>query len=126
MAAMPTSDAAAGGRSFVSHDCRHAAITPRQIMFACGDGGCYMTQGHWTIWHRYRAVGSAVFHLNDCTPSCAEGMFHTMGGTIVLHRRERCPDARRHHHVFTRAVIAFGEPLMGHHRERAQLFCPNH
>ena len=124
-AAMPTAEAAPGGRTFVSHDCRHATIAPRQIMFACGDGGFYLTQGDWTTWHRYRAVGTALFHLNDCTPSCAGGTFHTMRGSIVLDRRERCPDARRHHHVFTRAVITFAEPLLGRDRERAKLFCPN-
>jgi len=124
--AMPAGNAAPGGRTFVSQDCLHATIAPRQIMFACGDGGFYMTQGRWTSWHRFRAVGSGLFHLNDCTPSCAGGTFHTMRGTIVLHRRERCPDARRHHHVFTRAAIAFVAPLLGHPHEHASLFCPNH
>jgi len=124
--AMPTGNAGPRGRTFVTNDCRRAEIRPRQVMFACADGGFYMTQGEWTSWHRFRAVGSALFHLNDCTPSCAGGTFHTREGTIVLHRRERCPDVRRHHHVFTRASITFHEPLLGHLHERAHLFCPNH
>jgi hypothetical protein len=123
-AAMPTAGATPRGRTFVSHDCRHATIAPRQIMFACGDGGFYMTQGDWTSWHRFRAVGSALFHLNDCSPSCAGGTFHAMRGRIVLHRRERCPGARRHH-VFTRATITFEDQLLGHARERAELYCTN-
>jgi hypothetical protein len=126
LSAMPSADAVPRGRTFVTKDCRHADIRPRQIMFACADGGFFMTQGEWMSWHRFRAVGAAVFHLNDCSPSCAGGTFHTVRGRIVLHRRERCPDARRHHHVFTRATIRFTEPLLGRHRERAKLFCPNH
>jgi hypothetical protein len=123
---MPVGHAVPHGRTFVTNDCLRAEPRPRQIVFACADGGFFLTQGEWTSWHRYRAVGSGVFHLNDCTPSCAGGTFHTMRGTIVLDRRDRCADVRRHHHVFTRARIVFDEPLLGHPRERARLFCPDH
>jgi len=123
---MPVLAGTPHGRTFVTRDCLHAEARPQQIVFTCADGGFYMTQGAWTSWHTFRAVGSAVFHLNDCTPSCAGGTFHTMRGTVVLRRRERCPDVRRHHHVFTRALITFDEQFLGQLHRRAQLPCPNH
>src|SRR5262245_443268 len=123
-AMVPTGDAVALGRTYVAHDCRHGTIRPRYILFTCADGGFYMTQGEWTSWHRWRAAGTALFHMNDCDPSCAEGTFHTMRGRVVLHRRERCPGLHRHHHVFTRATITFDGRLLGHHRARAFPYCP--
>ena len=121
---MPLVPATAQGRTYVSNNCTHFAIRPSYILFTCADGGFYMTQGEWTSWHRYRAVGSALFHRNDCTPSCAGGKFDTMRGRIVLHDRERCPDSRRHRHVFTRATITLEGRLQGHPRYRAPLQCP--
>ena len=121
---MPPGIATAQGRTYVSSNCTRFAIGPAQIVFTCADGGFYMTRGEWTTWHRHRAVGSALFHRNDCTPSCAGGTFHTMRGRIVLYRREPCPDVRRDRHVFTRATILLDGPLLGRLRYRAQLQCP--
>ena len=120
--AMPLSHATAQTRTYVTNDCLRVKIMPSYIMFTCADGGFSMTQGEWTTWHRNRAVGSAVFHMNDCTPSCAGGTFHTMRVQVVLHRRTRCPDLRRR--VFTRATITLDGRLFGRHRYRAQLPCP--
>ena len=123
-ALMPPGIASAQGRTYVSGNCTRFAIRPGQIVFTCADGGFYMTQGEWTSWHRDRAVGSALFHRNDCTPSCAGGTFHTMRGRIILYRSEPCPDARRDRRVFTRATILLDGPLLGRLRYRAQLQCP--
>jgi hypothetical protein len=120
--AMPLGQATAQTRTYVTNDCLRVKIMPSYIMFTCADGGFYMTQGDWSTWHRYRAVGSAVFHRNDCNPSCAGGTFHASRGQIVLHRRTRCPDLRRR--VFTRATITLDGRLLGRHRYRAQLPCP--
>jgi hypothetical protein len=120
---MPLVPVAAQGRTYVSSNCTRFPIRPSYILFTCADGGFYMTQGEWAGWHRYRAVGSALFHRNDCTPSCAGGTFHTMRGRIVLHDRERCPDAHRHRQVFTRAIITLDVRLLGHVRYRAHLQC---
>lgn len=116
--------ATAQGRTYVSSNCTRFAIRPTYILFTCADGGFFMTQAEWTRWHRYRAVGSALFHRNNCNPSCAGGTFHTMRGRIILHHRERCPDARRHRHVFTRATITLDGRLLGRLRYRAHLQCP--
>jgi hypothetical protein len=121
---MPLGLASAQGRTYVSSNCTRFAIRPSSIVFTCADRGFYMTQGEWVRWHRYRAIGSALFHMNDCNPSCAGGTFHTMRGRIVLHHRERCPDSRRLRHVFTRATITLDGRLLGRLRYRAHLQCP--
>ena len=120
---LPPGIATARGRTYVSSNCTRFAIRPSQIVFTCADGNFFMTQGEWTTWRRYRAVGSALFHSNDCTPSCAEGTFHRMRGRIVLRGREPCPDAH-HRPVFTRATILLDGPLLGRLRYRAHLQCP--
>jgi hypothetical protein len=121
--AMPIVDAANEGRTFVINNCLHRnTIRPRYILFACGDGAFYVRGMDWGSWHRFRAVGRGTFHQNDCDPSCAEGTFHTVGGRLLLKRRERCP--RLHHLLFTRAVITFDERFLGRRRIRTELVCP--
>src|SRR5262245_40582702 len=113
-AAMPAGNAAADGRTHVTSNCRHATIRPRHIIFTCEGEDFYMTQGVWASWHRWRAVGTGLFHANDCDPSCVEGTFHSMRGEVVLRHRALCPDAHRHRQVFTRAMITFEARLVGH------------
>src|SRR5205085_6486592 len=52
----------------VIHDCIHARIEPRGIIFACADLGFYSDHLHWRKWHKFRAVGEGEFHGNDCRP----------------------------------------------------------
>ncbi|MGZ4137445.1 MAG: hypothetical protein ACXVPX_07735, partial [Actinomycetota bacterium] len=40
--------ASAAPRTYVTHNCLHVTIRPAFIMFACADGGFYMTEGDWT------------------------------------------------------------------------------
>ena len=68
---MPLGHATTRTRTYVTNDCLRVKIMPSYVVFTCADGGFYMTQGDWTTWHRYQAVGFAVFHMNDCNPSCA-------------------------------------------------------
>jgi hypothetical protein len=121
--AMPSVGAAGQGRTLVINNCLHrTSIRPRYILFACGDGAFYVRGMDWARWHRFRAAGHGTFHQSDCDPSCAEGTFHTVGGRLLLKRRERCP--RVHHALFTRAVITFDERFLGRRRIRTELVCP--
>jgi hypothetical protein len=121
-AAMPVGVATAAGRTFVDNNCHSVAFRPSYILFACGDGGFYATELAWSSWHPFRAAGRGIFHQNDCDPSCAGGTFHRVPGRIVLKHRGRCPGV--HHYVFTRAVVAFDETLLGRDRVRTQIGCP--
>lgn len=106
----------------VTHNCTKAKIKPRRILFACADGGYYVTRLAWKAWYRRRAVARGVFHLNDCDPSCAEGTFHKRRGRLVLRRRLWCPEIDKF--VFKRARVRYKRTLNGRKRESFRLFCP--
>jgi hypothetical protein len=114
--------ASAAPRTYVTNNCLRVAIRPAFILFACADGGFYMTEGDWTTWHRWRATGLGLFHQNDCDPSCAGGTFHATRGRIVLFDRMFCPDIKTY--VFGRVRIRFHGTLLGRRSIRDRLFCP--
>jgi hypothetical protein len=116
--------ASAASRTFVTYDCAHVKVEPRQILFACGDGAFYSDHLHWRTWHRLRAVGEGEFHQNDCRPSCAQGTFHERDAKIVLHGRKYCADVDAH--VFAHARIHYDRPLLGNRRVHFGLACPLH
>ena len=91
-------------------------------MFACADGGYFVTSLEWTGWHRFRATGRGLFHQNDCRPSCAEGTFHSRRGRITMSRRQWC--AGVHRYVFRRARVVYVRPLLGRVRTNFRLSCP--
>ncbi len=106
----------------VTDDCYHVDVRPRSIMFACADGGYYVTHLDWLRWRGRRADGVGLFHRNDCIPNCAGGTFHNRRGTISLRHRLWCPDVGRY--VYRRALITYRRPLAGRTRTRFRLFCP--
>jgi hypothetical protein len=112
----------AGEPTFTVFDCRHVGIRPDRIMFACADGGYYVTHLAWMGWHRFRATGRGLFHQNDCRPSCAGGTFHSRLGRITLRRRLWCPEV--HRYVYRRAAVVYVRSLLGRIRTSFRLFCP--
>ena len=67
-----------------------AKFEPSQLMVACGDGSFFITNVKWDDWESARAGGVGVGHLNDCTPDCAEGHFHTFSVAVDLSRPQTC------------------------------------
>jgi hypothetical protein len=114
--------AQAAMRTFAVSDCQHADIRPDSIMFACADGGYYVTHLEWSTWHQFRARGRGLFHLNDCKPSCAGGTFHSRRGRITLRRRLWCPEEKVY--VFRHAIVVYDRALLGRKRTSFRLFCP--
>ena len=110
------------GKTYTSHNCTSQKIEPRQIMFACGDGGFYADHLDWSGWGKFRAKGEGIFHKNDCDPDCAGGEFHARHGKITLKNRMWCKDA--HKFMFRRAKIVYNHPLLGDKEESFRLFCP--
>ncbi|HSH34146.1 MAG TPA: hypothetical protein VLB31_11025 [Actinomycetota bacterium] len=115
----------AGGRrtTYAMTDCQHLRTAPRSILFACGDGNFFVDHLTWFRWHRWKAVGGGLFHLNDCRPSCAEGTFHTAWGRLWLRNRARCdpPGA----FVFQHGRVVYEGRLLGRHRTSfGHLGCP--
>lgn len=59
-------------------DCELPVHKPDAITLTCGDGGMYLDHIDWSRWDARKAQGSAIFNINECDPSCAEGKFlHT-------------------------------------------------
>lgn len=46
---------------------------PKQIVFACGDGGVYFGNIKWTKWDNNGATGVGTLYNNVCVPDCGAG-----------------------------------------------------
>jgi hypothetical protein len=65
------------------------AVRPTSIIAACGDGNFYFSGLHWTSWGP-TAAAAGTAHLNDCTPNCAAGKFHTYPAHVSLSAPHVC------------------------------------
>ena len=100
-AAATTRDAAAGSASaahaattalttgasapkFVLLGCNNDAEVAPSDISNCGDGAVGVTRLHWTSWNSHLASGYGIYFLNDCTPTCVGGHFHTYHALIAL------------------------------------------
>jgi hypothetical protein len=76
--------ASAAGPKFVLLGCdNHAEVAPSDIS-NCGDGAVGVTRLHWTSWTSHLASGYGTYFLNDCTPTCVAGHFHTYPALVAL------------------------------------------
>jgi hypothetical protein len=91
---------AASAPPAVVFDCpgQHALLRPRSFVLACADGNAYLAKLAWTSWTPGLASAKGTMVLNDCTPYCAAGHFHSYPAVVVLwgskavpgHPGERC------------------------------------
>lgn len=92
--------AAAAPTRTVVFDCpgQHAQVRPRTFVLTCADGNAYFGKLSWTSWTPGLASAKGTLVLNDCTPYCAAGHFHSYPAIVVLwgskavpgHPGERC------------------------------------
>jgi hypothetical protein len=87
-AAAPVHQSAPSTRKVVVRDCPgdKYKVAPRQFLIACGDGGTYVQDIHWSNWGARRAHGKGSLWQNDCEPNCATGKYHHEPATITLTR----------------------------------------
>jgi hypothetical protein len=100
-AAAGTSDAAKGSTSAAraaTTALTTGATTPKFVLLGCdndpevapsdisncGDGAVGVTRLHWTSWTSHLASGYGTYFLNDCTPTCVGGHFHTYPALVAL------------------------------------------
>jgi hypothetical protein len=84
----------------VVFDCpaQQALVRPKTFILTCADGNALLDTLSWSSWAPglASAIGSLV--LNDCTPYCAAGHFHSYPAVVVFwgskavknHPGERC------------------------------------
>lgn len=105
LATAATPRAHATTRVFVAAEgCRGHAYKPRKMVLACADANLYVTELSYSSYGAREAKASGRFHVNDCTPNCAGGRFHTYRGSVRLSDVVRCADGRRY---FSRARYSF-------------------
>lgn len=61
----------------------NAEVAPSSIS-NCGDGAVGLAGLRWTSWTSHLASGYGTYFLNDCTPTCAGGHFHTYPALVTL------------------------------------------
>jgi hypothetical protein len=83
-------------------------IKPAQIVFACGDGNFSAAKLQWTGWGATFAAARGTGSMNDCTPNCAAGHFHSAPIVVLASGRGSCPDGRPAYTTVTWAWI--GKP----------------
>jgi hypothetical protein len=87
MTALASSDA----RRVVGN-CTHSQVRPSTIVLACADYNLELTKLHWSSFGGSTARGSGEYYVNDCTPDCAAGKFHSYPIELALSAAVPCPD----------------------------------
>ncbi|WP_191874479.1 hypothetical protein [Streptomyces filipinensis] len=62
----------------------HRNVRPADFILACGDGNSRLSGLHWTEWGPDAAKAVGVNWVNDCTPYCAAGTFHSYPVVVRL------------------------------------------
>jgi hypothetical protein len=79
------------GRVFVaSNNCNGHAFRPSRIDIACGTGGFYVNQLHYSAYGAATASATGRLWINQCRPNCALGTFKSYAERITLTHVSRC------------------------------------
>jgi hypothetical protein len=62
---------------------QYMLVKPKQITTS-GDGSAFVDGLSWTGWGTSRATATGTLHLDDCTPSCAQGTYTAYPATVTL------------------------------------------
>jgi uncharacterized lipoprotein NlpE involved in copper resistance len=74
----------AAAPAFILLGCNNNAEVAPSGISNCGDGAVGLTGLHWTSWTSHLASGYGTYFLNDCTPTCVGGHFHTYPALVAL------------------------------------------
>jgi len=124
LGAIAMSAFASGTGRRVVGDCTKSQAHPATIVIFCADANASLTHLHWSSFGGPSASGSGRYSVNDCTPNCAAGKFHSYPIRLVLSKAKLCPD---HVDDYRRADITFTAarpPGQKSAISRQALFCP--
>ena len=54
------------------------------MLVACGDANSPLANLVWSTWSPDGAKATGTAMVNDCTPDCADGHFHSYPATVTL------------------------------------------
>ena len=80
-------------------------VRPSQVIFACGDGGFSARNLQWTGWGENFAAAIGIGEVNDCTPNCAAGKFHSFRIVLIASGHQACPEGRPAYRTVTYAWV---------------------
>ena len=60
------------------------SVRPNAYILTCADDGDYFTGLHWTSWGPGLASATGTQRVNDCTPFCYDGHFHSYPVDLVF------------------------------------------
>jgi hypothetical protein len=118
-----TALASSNGRRVVG-DCRKSQVRPATIVLACADFNLQLTKLRWSSFGGASAHASGQYYVNDCTPYCAAGKFHSYPIKLVATGAKVCADS---HDDYQRATVTFDAKRPAGQktaREEVSLFCP--
>ena len=95
---------ASGHARRVVGNCTKSQIRPATIIIACADDNLSLTRLHWSSFGGAAARATGQYYVNDCTPNCAAGRFHSYPMTLVLSKAKVCPDG---HDDYQSAAVTF-------------------
>jgi len=98
--------ASATGARIALADCfGRPSVEPSEVVLSCADGGFSIQKIQWTGWGESFAAGMGTGSLNNCTPNCANGHYHSYPMLLVVTGKERCTDGRAAYAKVTYAFI---------------------
>jgi hypothetical protein len=104
--------ATAAAPTYVS-DCGTLVQHPRTLILACGDANYGLAKLAWGLWGKATATATGVAQINDCTPNCAAGHFHSYPARVAATKLTTCGDKR----VYLRLTNSFtGRRPSGFHK----------
>jgi hypothetical protein len=84
---------------------------PSSYTIYCADANARLLKVHWTSWSSTEAKASATYSVNDCTPNCAAGMFHSYAATATL----SVPKTTKYGKLFTQLTVVWAQNKKSHH-----------
>ena len=75
----------------VVFNCTKAQVKPDSFTLTCADGNDYLSQLSWSSWSASSASGTGTNLVNDCTPYCAAGKFHSYPADVKFWRAVPVP-----------------------------------
>ena len=96
------------GRTYIV-DCQgELEYKPKEIVFACGDGGVYIDKITWSKRNMNRAIGRGTSNYNTCEPNCGAGNVLTYKVRLRLNQSATGPGKGAFVNTLTSLTGTFG------------------
>ena len=80
-------------------------IAPSEVIIACADANFEIEKIQWTGWGSTFAAGLGTASINDCTPYCAAGHFHSYRIVLIASGKQQCGNGQSAYEKITYAFI---------------------